>query len=75
MNDSVNHPSHYCDGGIETIDFIRAKLTAEQFIGYCHGNALKYLSRSGKKGDRIEDNEKAMVYLKWENERLREEKK
>ena len=21
----VNHPAHYCDGGIETIDFIEAK--------------------------------------------------
>ena len=25
MNDAVNHPSHYTDGGIETIDFIEAK--------------------------------------------------
>lgn len=75
MSDNVYHPSHYCDGGIETIKFIEAKLTFEQFIGYCHGNALKYLSRSGKKGDREEDNEKAIVYLQWENERLRKEKK
>lgn len=75
MNDNVYHPSHYCDGGIETIKFIEAKLTFEQFIGYCHGNALKYLSRSGKKGDRTEDNEKAIVYLQWENERLRKENK
>ena len=74
MSDNVYHPSHYCDGGIETIKFIEAKLTFEQFIGYCHGNALKYLSRSGKKGDREEDNEKAIVYLQWENERLRKEK-
>lgn len=74
MSDNVYHPSHYCDGGIETIKFIEAKLTFEQFIGYCHGNALKYLSRSGKKGDRVEDNEKAIVYLQWENERLRSEK-
>jgi hypothetical protein len=25
MNDVVNHPDHYTDGGIETIDFIEAK--------------------------------------------------
>lgn len=51
MNDPVKHPSHYCDGGIETIDFIRAKLSTTEFVGYCKGNALKYISRAGKKGD------------------------
>lgn len=65
MNDNVRHPSHYCDGGIETIDFIRAKLTPEEFIGYCKGNALKYISRAGKKGDAAEDMAKAVIYLEW----------
>ena len=64
-HDAVNHPLHYCDGGIETIDFIRAKLTAEEFEGYCKGNALKYISRSGKKENAKEDIEKAIVYLGW----------
>ncbi len=32
-------------GGIETIDFIKAKLTEEQFKGYLAGNVIKYLSR------------------------------
>ena len=49
--DMVNHPPHYKEGGIETIDFIQAKLTREEFIGYLKGNALKYASRMGKKGD------------------------
>ncbi|MFN9911697.1 MAG: DUF3310 domain-containing protein, partial [Pirellulaceae bacterium] len=39
--DLVNHPPHYKAGGIETIDFIEAKLTREEFIGYLKGNALK----------------------------------
>ncbi len=64
-HDSVNHPSHYTDGGIETIDFIRAKLTTDEFRGYCVGNAMKYISRAGKKGDFKTDIEKAIVYLKW----------
>ena len=38
MNDNIKHPAHYTDGGIETIDFIRAKLTPEEFAGYCKGN-------------------------------------
>lgn len=61
--DMVNSPAHYTDGGIETIDFIEAKLTREQFVGMCVGNALKYLSRAGKKGDRAEDLRKARWYI------------
>ncbi|GLG01704.1 hypothetical protein Alches_17440 [Alicyclobacillus hesperidum subsp. aegles] len=61
-NDPVNHPSHYLTGGIETIDFIEAKLGAERFEGYCIGNALKYLSRYQHKGGR-EDLQKAVWYI------------
>jgi hypothetical protein len=61
--DNVNKPSHYTSGGIETIDFIKAKLTPEQFEGFCLGNALKYLSRAGKKIDADEDKKKAEWYL------------
>ena len=46
--DMVNSPPHYLTGGIETIDYIKAKLTAEEFKGYLRGNVLKYASR--KKG-------------------------
>lgn len=49
--DIVNHPPHYTDGGIEVIDFLQAKMTREEFIGYLKGNVLKYGSRLGKKGD------------------------
>ena len=61
--DMVNSPAHYTDGGIETIEFIQAKLTDEQFHGYCLGNALKYLSRAGKKGDTATDLAKARWYI------------
>ena len=43
--DAVNHPAHYADKEIEVIDYIRDTLTQEEFVGYCIGNALKYLSR------------------------------
>lgn len=62
--DKVNHPSHYTTGEIETIDYIRDKLTKEEFIGYCKGNILKYISREKYKGGK-EDLEKAAVYLRW----------
>lgn len=61
--DMVNSPPHYTDGGIETIDYIEAKLTPDQFAGYCIGNALKYLSRAGKKGDQDTDLRKARWYI------------
>jgi hypothetical protein len=61
--EQVNHPDHYTSGGIEVIDYLRAKLTPEQFAGFCLGNALKYLSRAGRKGDATTDLEKAAWYL------------
>lgn len=62
-HDPVNSPSHYTSGGIETIDYLAAKLSPDEFSGYCRGNALKYLSRLGKKGDYAEDLGKAIWYL------------
>ena len=48
-NDSVNHPSHYTDGNIECLDYIEDKLSFAEFQGFCKGNAIKYISRAGKK--------------------------
>ena len=48
--DMVNSPPHYTAGGIETIDYIKAKLSDEGYRGYLQGNLLKYASRIGKKG-------------------------
>ena len=59
-NDPVNHPSHYTDGKIEVIDYIEDKK-----FGYCLGNAIKYISRAGKKSKatEIEDLQKAVWYI------------
>lgn len=56
--DPVNNPPHYTAGGIETIDFIEAKK-----LGYNLGNVVKYITRSGLKGNRLEDLRKAQWYL------------
>lgn len=69
-NDKVHSPSHYCVGGIETIDYIRAKLSKEAFVGYCMGNVMKYTSRYDHKGG-VEDLNKAKVYLEWAIEEMR----
>lgn len=60
--DMVNHPPHYTVGGIETIDYIKAKLTPEEFAGYLKGSIIKYTSRAGKKDDVVQDLEKAQWY-------------
>ena len=60
MNDSVNNPSHYTDGNIEVIEYIEDKK-----LGFCLGNAIKYISRAGKKDSdkEIEDLKKAKWYI------------
>ena len=60
--DNVNHPSHYTHGGIETIDYMQAKLTHNEFIGYLKGNILKYVSRANMKNG-VEDYKKAQWYI------------
>ncbi len=66
-NDPVNHPSHYTDGKIETIEFIEDK-----GLNYHLGNAVKYISRAGKKdpSKTEEDLNKAVWYLTREIARL-----
>lgn len=56
--------SYYGAGGIESIDFIKAKLTEEQYKGFLLGNILKYSSRCNYKGVFDRDVEKIGVYQK-----------
>ena len=56
--DVINHPSHYTRGKIEVIDFIE-----DQQLPYHLGNVIKYISRAGHKGDKLEDLKKARWYL------------
>lgn len=60
--DMVNSPPHYRSGAIECIDAIKSALSAEEFRGYCKGNALKYVWREVHKGQ-DESLKKAIWYL------------
>ena len=62
MFDAVQHPSHYTTGKIEVIDYIKDKLSPEEFRGYIKGNILKYISREAHKNGN-EDLKKAEWYL------------
>jgi len=66
-NDMVNRPAHYTDGKIEVIEFIDDKK-----LGFSLGNAVKYISRAGKKdpAKTVEDLKKAAWYLNHEIERM-----
>ena len=75
LDDPVNSPSHYTAGGIETIDYIKAKLTPEEYIVYLKGSVIKYTSRAGKKIDTIQDLEKAQWYMNRQIKELKGEAK
>jgi hypothetical protein len=65
MNEAVNHPLHYGgkDNPYEAIKVIEA-----WELGFNLGNTVKYISRAGKKGNRLEDLKKAAWYLQRELE-------
>ena len=60
-NDPVNHPKHYTDhpSGIECIQIT-------EHMGFCLGNAIKYIWRADLKNDAIEDLKKAVWYIERE---------
>ena len=70
MSDPVNHPEHYggADNPYEAIRVIEA-----WDLGFCLGNAVKYIARAGKKGSEAEDIDKAIWYLRRHREGLGEE--
>ena len=61
MRDSVNHPAHYTQGGVECIDAIKAAC-GDAYSGYLQGNIIKYVWRYRLKGG-VESLEKARWYL------------
>jgi len=64
INDLVNHPPHYTShpSGIECIQIT-------EHMGFCLGNAIKYIWRADLKEDAIEDLKKAVWYINREIER------
>ena len=68
VHDPVNHPKHYTGhpSGIECIQIT-------EHMGFCLGNAVKYIWRADLKNDAVEDLKKAAWYL--DREIKRREKK
>lgn len=63
MDNNIEHPSYYTSGKTEVWDFIH-----EQGLDYFLGNAVKYISRAGKKNKDtlVEDLRKAIIYINKE---------
>jgi|SRR6516162_4802178 hypothetical protein len=64
MDDPVNHPKHYTQGSIETIemiDLICADYSGSE--GASLGAVVKYISRAPYKGQKLQDLRKAHWYL------------
>lgn len=71
VSDVVNHPPHYTNhpSGIECIQIT-------EHMGFCLGNAIKYVWRAGiKSHDALDDLRKARWYIDREIARLETEKK
>jgi hypothetical protein len=62
-SEAVNHPAHY---GGEQNPYEAIKVIEAWGLGFCLGNALKYISRAERKGNALEDLEKARWYLDHE---------
>lgn len=61
------NPSHYdFPGGVQVIDITK-------HLDFLSGNVVKYVSRAGRKGDRLTDLLKAEKYLRWAIEKERDE--
>lgn len=71
----VNHPSHY--GGDVPYETIKVVNAWGLGAGFCLGNAIKYITRAGKKdnANEIEDLEKARFYIDWWIKELKTKKR
>ena len=69
-HDNVNCPKHYCKGGVESIDFVKAAVSnLSGFEAVCVANIIKYMWRYKEKNG-LEDVMKAGKYLEWLQEEV-----
>ena len=70
-HDNVNCPKHYCKGGVESIDFVKAAVSnLSGFEAVCVANIIKYMWRYKEKNG-LEDVMKAAKYLEWLQEEVK----
>ena len=63
-DDELEEPVYYNSNGLSpNRAFEQGLISNEEFIGFIKGNIIKYVVRCGKKGNPIEDIDKAISYL------------
>lgn len=72
MNETTNtyggtaaDAKHYQTLVQQPIEIMQRLMTKEQFIGFCHGNVIKYALRCGHKDDPAKEMEKVRQYADW----------
>ena len=71
VTETVDHPAHYNQGGVECIDALKAATVGLEGIqAFCTANAIKYLWRWKSKGG-VEDLDKAIWYINRLKEEIR----
>ena len=62
--EAVNHPLHYGgDTPYECIKVLKAWVSDEEYRGFLRCNAIKYLCRTGKKDETVQELKKAAWYI------------
>ena len=75
--DPVNHPAHYTEGR----KYEPIKVIQDWKLDFCLGNAVKYISRCGRKDSKgmtsdekaLQDLEKARFYLNYKIDEMKEQ--
>ena len=71
MNEATTHggtaadATHYQTLAQQPIEIMQRLMTKEQFLGFCHGNVVKYALRCGRKDDPAKEMEKVRQYADW----------
>jgi len=64
----IEHPDHYASGR----KYEPYKVIRDWDLNFNLGSAVKYIARAGRKDDKIEDLAKAIQYLHFEIEAIKE---
>ena len=66
ISNMVDHPQHYQGKSFEVIDIIN-----DYSLNFELGNAIKYILRADKKGNKKQDLQKALWYINHELDKFR----
>ena len=65
IKETTDTNAHYVFDGIQPIEYCQKVLTKEQFEGACIKDIIKYLSRFGKKDEKLKEAKKVIDYALW----------